>query len=322
MAGDGARRRRRRGGRRRRKPSDGERRRRLRRRIRGESDDGRRTPDDSDDSEGGEGERRLAPSSPSAPLRRRLAATPATARTDTNNQRGRKPRNPEDEITSIGGSTRLEAKKQRRREGREAGRRRAPIVSEAEFLARRESVDRVMVIRQKDDLTQIGVLEDKVLVEHYVARESQTSLIGNVYLGRVQNVLPSMEAAFIDIGKGRNAVLYAGEVNWAALGHKDGQQRKIESVLSSGQSILVQVTKDPVGHKGARLTGQVSLPGRFLVYVPGRQHLRASPASCPTPSAPGSRPCSSRSSPTAPASSSARPRRAPRRRSSPSTSSD
>ena len=152
-----------------------------------------------------------------------------------------------------------------------------------------------------------------MLVEHYVARESQTSLIGNVYLGRVQNVLPSMEAAFIDIGKGRNAVLYAGEVNWAALGHKDGQPRKIESVLSSGQTILVQVTKDPVGHKGARLTGQVSLPGRFLVYVPGRQHLRASPASCPTPSATGSRPCSRRSSPTPPASSSARPRRAPRR---------
>nr|WP_258016914.1 Rne/Rng family ribonuclease [Nocardioides marinisabuli] len=160
------------------------------------------------------------------------------------------------------------AKKQRRREGREAGRRRAPIASEAEFLARREAVDRTMVIRQRDDLTQIGVLEDKVLVEHYVARESQTSLIGNVYLGRVQNVLPSMEAAFIDIGKGRNAVLYAGEVNWSALGHKDGQPRKIESVLSSGQSVLVQVTKDPMGHKGARLTSQVSLAGRFLVYVP------------------------------------------------------
>ena len=141
-------------------------------------------------------------------------------------------------------------------------------MSEAEFLARREAVDRVMVIRQRDDLTQIGVLEDKVLVEHYVARESQTSLIGNVYLGRVQNVLPSMEAAFIDIGRGRNAVLYAGEVNWSALGHKDGQQRKIESVLSSGQSILVQVSKDPIGHKGARLTSQISLAGRFLVYVP------------------------------------------------------
>ncbi|HEY0949045.1 Rne/Rng family ribonuclease, partial [Nocardioides sp.] len=182
--------------------------------------------------------------------------------------RVRKGRSAEDEITAVSGSTRLEAKKQRRREGREAGRRRAPIVSEAEFLARRESVDRVMVIRQREELTQIGVLEDRVLVEHYVARESQTSLIGNVYLGRVQNVLPSMEAAFIDIGKGRNAVLYAGEVNWSALGHKDGQPRKIESVLSSGQSVLVQVTKDPIGHKGARLTSQISLAGRFLVYVP------------------------------------------------------
>ena len=179
----------------------------------------------------------------------------------------RKPRTAEDEITALHGSTRLEAKKQRRREGREAGRRRAPIVSEAEFLARREAVDRVMVIRQKKDLTQIAVLEDKVLVEHYVARESQTSLIGNVYLGRVQNVLPSMEAAFIDIGKGRNAVLYAGEVNWDALGAGNGP-RKIEQVLKSGQAVLVQVTKDPIGHKGARLTSQISLPGRFLVYVP------------------------------------------------------
>lgn len=182
--------------------------------------------------------------------------------------RVRSARSAEDQITAVSGSTRLEAKKQRRREGREAGRRRAPIVSEAEFLARREAVERVMVVRQRGDLTQIGVLEDKVLVEHYVARESQTSLIGNVYLGRVQNVLPSMEAAFIDIGKGRNAVLYAGEVNWQALGHREGQARKIESVLSSGQPVLVQVTKDPIGHKGARLTSQVSLAGRFLVYVP------------------------------------------------------
>ena len=196
----------------------------------------------------------------------RAAATPA--RSAVVPARPRPQRSPEDQITALAGSTRLEAKKMRRREGREAGRRRAPIVSEAEFLARRESVDRVMVIRQRDDLTQIGVLEDKVLVEHYVARESQTSLIGNVYLGRVQNVLPSMEAAFIDIGRGRNAVLYAGEVNWAALGHKEGQPRKVESVLSSGQSVLVQVSKDPMGHKGARLTSQISLAGRFLVYVP------------------------------------------------------
>ena len=182
--------------------------------------------------------------------------------------KAREGRSAEDEITALAGSTRLEAKKQRRREGREAGRRRAPIVSEAEFLARRESVERSMVIRQREDLTQIAVLEDQVLVEHYVSRESQTSLIGNIYLGRVQNVLPSMEAAFIDIGKGRNAVIYAGEVNWSSLGHKEGQPRKIESVLSSGQSVLVQVTKDPVGHKGARLTSQISLAGRFLVYVP------------------------------------------------------
>ncbi len=180
--------------------------------------------------------------------------------------RVRKPRPPKTEITSVEGSTRLEAKKQRRREGREAGRRRAPIASEAEFLARRESVDRVMVIRQSHDVSQIAVLEDRVLVEHYVAREEQASIIGNVYLGRVQNVLPSMEAAFIDIGKGRNGVLYAGEVNWDLMGN--GQPRKIESALKSGQSVLVQVTKDPVGHKGARLTSQISLPGRYLVYVP------------------------------------------------------
>ena len=122
------------------------------------------------------------------------------------------------------GSTRLEAKKQRRREGRDAGRRRPPILTEAEFLARREAVDRVMVVRQRGDLTQIGVLEDDVLVEHYVARPPSSTMVGNVYLGRVQNVLPSMEAAFVDIGRGRNAVLYAGEVNWDAAG-LDGQPR-------------------------------------------------------------------------------------------------
>ncbi|MBW5486991.1 Rne/Rng family ribonuclease, partial [Streptomyces bambusae] len=172
-----------------------------------------------------------------------------------------------DEVQSIKGSTRLEAKKQRRREGREQGRRRVPIITEAEFLARREAVERVMVVRQNGERTQIGVLEDNVLVEHYVNKEQATSYVGNVYLGKVQNVLPSMEAAFIDIGKGRNAVLYAGEVNFEALGMANGP-RRIESALKSGQSVLVQVTKDPIGHKGARLTSQVSLPGRYLVYVP------------------------------------------------------
>ncbi|XRQ12769.1 Rne/Rng family ribonuclease [Actinomadura welshii] len=173
----------------------------------------------------------------------------------------------EDEVQSVRGSTRLEAKKQRRREGREQGRRRPPVITEAEFLARRESVERVMVVRQEGERTQIAVLEDGVLVEHYVNRATHQSYVGNVYLGKVQNVLPSMEAAFVDIGKGRNAVLYAGEVNWDASG-LEGQPRRIESALKSGQSVLVQVTKDPLGHKGARLTSQVSLPGRYLVYVP------------------------------------------------------
>ena len=275
----GARRRRRRGGRRRRKSGDGsgaddatD--------SPGRNDSGRddsseesagsddsaaaETPSDEQGDDSGEGTSRRRR------RRRRSGDEGATESDDEPNTvtRVRRTRSAEDQITAVAGSTRLEAKKQRRREGREAGRRRAPIVSEAEFLARRESVERVMVIRQRKELTQIAVIEDKVLVEHYVARESQTSLIGNVYLGRVQNVLPSMEAAFIDIGKGRNAVLYAGEVNWSALGHKDGQVRKIESVLASGQMILVQVTKDPIGHKGARLTSQVSLAGRFLVYVP------------------------------------------------------
>ncbi|RVX43564.1 ribonuclease E [Nonomuraea polychroma] len=172
-----------------------------------------------------------------------------------------------DGVQSVRGSTRLEAKKQRRREGRELGRRRPPIITESEFLARRESVDRMMVVRRNGDRTQIAVLEDGVLVEHYVNREASQSYVGNVYLGKVQNVLPSMEAAFVDIGKGRNAVLYAGEVNFDTAG-MEGQPKRIESALKSGQSVLVQVTKDPIGHKGARLTSQISLPGRYLVYVP------------------------------------------------------
>ena len=172
------------------------------------------------------------------------------------------------EVRSIRGSTRLEAKRQRRRDGRDAGRRRAPILSEAEFLARRESVDRTMVVRERGDRIEIAVLEDGVLVEHFVTASGSGSIVGNVYLGRVQNVLPSMEAAFVDIGRGRNAVLYAGEVDWDAAG-LDGKARQIEQALSSGDSVLVQVTKDPIGHKGARLTTQISLAGRFLVYVPG-----------------------------------------------------
>ena len=183
----------------------------------------------------------------------------------------------DDEIQGITGSTRLEAKRQRRRDGRDAGRRRPPILSEAEFLARREAVERRMVVRdrvrtepphQGARYTQIAVLEDGVMVEHFVTSAASTSLVGNVYLGIVQNVLPSMEAAFVDIGRGRNGVLYAGEVNWEAAG-LGGANRKIEQALRPGDYVVVQVSKDPIGHKGARLTTQVSLAGRYLVYVPG-----------------------------------------------------
>jgi ribonuclease E len=181
------------------------------------------------------------------------------------------------EIKGIDGSTRLEAKRQRRRDGRDAGRRRPPVLTEAEFLARREAVERVMVVRDRvrtepphpgARYTQIAVLEDGIVVEHFVTSAASASLVGNIYLGIVQNVLPSMEAAFVDIGRGRNGVLYAGEVNWEAAG-LDGADRKIEQALKPGDYVVVQVSKDPVGHKGARLTTQVSLAGRYLVYVPG-----------------------------------------------------
>jgi ribonuclease E len=173
----------------------------------------------------------------------------------------------DDGVRGVKGSTRMEAKRQRRRDGRDTSRRRPSIITEAEFLARREAVDRVMVVRQGDERTQIAVLEDGILVEHYVTRKDSASMVGNVYLGKVQNVLPSMEAAFVDIGRGRNAVLYAGEVNYDASA-LEGRPPRIEQALKSGQSVLVQVTKDPIGHKGGRLTSQVSLPGRYMVFVP------------------------------------------------------
>jgi ribonuclease E len=222
------------------------------------------------------------PSRPEAPVESEPSST--SARRRSRSRRGGETQNEGPEVVEppqprrravelitepqrIKGSTRLEAKKQRRRDGREAGRRRA-VVTEAEFLARREAVDRVMIVRSKNGRIQIAVLEDNVLVEHYVARNQDASLIGNVYLGRVQNVLPSMEAAFVDIGRGRNAVLYSGEVDWDAV-ETGNQPRRIELALKSGDRVLVQVTKDPIGHKGARLTSQISLPGRYLVYVPG-----------------------------------------------------
>ncbi len=258
----GGRKRRRRGGRGRRRKSGA-----------GDADDDNTNGDDDDDSAGDDSDADDSSTGGSTSRRRRRRRRSDSSPDDELSPddppntvvKVREPRNRDSENTR--GSTRLEAKKQRRREGREAGRRRAPILNEAEFLARRESVERVMVVRQAEDRIQIAVLEDGVLVEHYVTKGASASMVGNVYLGRVQNVLPSMEAAFVDIGRGRNAVLYAGEVNWDAVG-LEGQPKRIEFALKSGDPVLVQITKDPVGQKGARLTSQISLPGRFLVYVP------------------------------------------------------
>ncbi len=252
------RRRRRRGGRRRRRSSDGD-------DTEADSESGKASESEDKQSEDTSGEDNSDQSNDDEGSGRRRRRRRRRSGEDSDETARRRAN---DAVTGIDGSTRLEAKRQRRREGREAGRRRTPILSEAEFLARRESVKRTMVIRQRERLAQIAVLEDDVLVEHYVDHSSTRSLIGNVYLGRVQNVLPSMEAAFIDIGQGRNAVLYAGEIDWNAF-DQGGRDRKIESVLKSGQTVLVQVTKDPIGAKGARLTHHVSLPGRYIVYSPG-----------------------------------------------------
>jgi ribonuclease E len=194
-------------------------------------------------------------------------AKPERKRTTTATKAKKEQPKKKEEKTEDESSTRVEAKRQRRRDSRDSGRRRS-TVTESEFLARRESVDRKMIVREVDDRVQVGVLEDGMLVEHYVTESQGGSIIGNVYLGKVQNVLPSMEAAFVDIGRGRNAVLYSGEVDWEAA-EAGNQPRRIELALKTGDSVLVQVTKDPVGQKGARLTSQISLPGRFLVYVPG-----------------------------------------------------
>jgi ribonuclease E len=264
-------RRRRRGGRRRRRSGEGD-------EAGADPEDGAEADDaDSDENEAGEDGPDVSDGSGDGVRRRRRRRRRGEdigdAEDDPSTEvvvRIREPRrtSANDEVVSIEGSTRMEAKRQRRREGRSSGRRRAPILSEAEFLARRESVERTMLIRQAGDYSQIAVLEDGILVEHYVDREAANSMIGNIYLGRVQNVLPSMEAAFIDIGRHRNAVLYSGEVDWEAS-ELTGADKKIEGAFKSGQQVLVQVSKDPVGTKGARLTAHLSIPGRYIVYSPG-----------------------------------------------------
>lgn len=215
----------------------------------------RRRHEDDDEEEGTVTRRR----------RRRRGGSKAEESDETMSRRSRKQQYI-DEITDVEGSTRLEAKKQRRRDNRRERSRQNQLM-EQDFLARREHVERLMVVRERERHTQISVIEDNVLVEHYVSDIQEVATVGNIYLGRVQNVLPSMEAAFVDIGQARNGVLYAGEVNWDSA-RLEGQPRRIELAFKSGDPVLVQVTKDPIGHKGARLTSQVTLAGRFLVLVP------------------------------------------------------
>ncbi|MEO8476616.1 MAG: Rne/Rng family ribonuclease [Actinomycetota bacterium] len=173
-----------------------------------------------------------------------------------------------EEQVAAGGPTR-NIRNTRSRTGRSGareggrGRRREPLIVPPRFT------DKLMVITERGERDQIAVLEENVLVQHYVTRTGATSMVGNVYLGRVQNVLPGMEAAFVDIGRGRNGVLYAGEVNYRPE-DLEGPAPRIEQVLKAGQAVLVQVTKDPMGGKGARLTAQISLPGRFIVFAPSQ----------------------------------------------------
>ena len=191
------------------------------------------------------------------------------------------------ERRQLQGSTRLQAKRQRRRETRD-GQRRRPVISEAEFLARRESVKRDMIVREKDGRVQIAVLEDDVLVEHYVSHQAQQSMAGNVYLARVQNVLPGMEAAFVDVGRGRNAVLYAGEVNWDAAG-MEGKPEPHRARAQAGRH------RHGAGHQGPHRPQGCPRHVADLARWPlpglraGRAESRASAASFPTTSATASR---------------------------------
>jgi len=203
------------------------------------------------------------PSAPKAERRGRGAEPKATAKSSRRRAPGKaeashKPESEEPaEESATAPSTRL-------RRVRAPGRRRREQIAPAP-----RATDKSMLITEIGDRDQIAVLEDRTLVEHYITRAGARSMVGNIYLGKVQNVLPGMEAAFVDVGRGRNAVLYAGEVSYDE--EIEGETPRIEHVLRAGQNVMVQVTKDPMGGKGARLTQEISLPGRFLVLVPNSQ---------------------------------------------------
>jgi ribonuclease E len=176
-------------------------------------------------------------------------------------RRSSRPKTIEEQVAA-GGPTRG-VRTTRSRTGRDGRRRREPVPTPPRIT------DKLMAITEHGDRDQIAVLEENVLVQHYVTRAGATSMVGNIYLGRVQNVLPGMEAAFIDVGRGRNGVLYAGEVNYSPE-DIEGAAPRIEQLLKAGQAVMVQVTKDPMGGKGARLTANLSLAGRYLVLAPNQ----------------------------------------------------
>lgn len=185
---------------------------------------------------------------------RRVRTAPAESKPQSRQERSGRGKSRSGRAKSRGGSA--TATRERRPD-----RRRRP---EPEIILPPETERKQMLVRRTPHQTQLVVLEGALLVEHYVAREDRRSLAHNIYVGKVRNVLPGMEAAFVDFGEPKNGVLYAGDV-----AVPDGKRRpRIEQVLKVGDEILVQVVKDAMGHKGARLTNQISLPGRYLVLSP------------------------------------------------------
>ncbi len=206
------------------------------------------------------GDTRPAPASTATTAKPEIAAADGEAKPKSRNRRGGK----------RGGRNRR--KTSDRSDNSVAG-------TDAELIERRRGKERngkavgryMMCVQVREEFTQVAMLEGRSLIEHYVSRpaDDETQIHGNIYLGRVQNVLPGMEAAFVDIGTQKNAVLYRGDVQF----DKDdvveqGPDPRIEQVLKSRQMILCQVTKNPIAAKGGRLTQEVSLPGRFVVLIP------------------------------------------------------
>ena len=169
-------------------------------------------------------------------------------------------------VFEVDQTSKTKERKRKDRSGRGQSRRR-PTRQQPEIIAPPPTERKQMLVRRTPHQTQIVVLEGAVLVEHYVARSDKQSLAGNIYLGKVRNVLPGMEAAFIDFGEAKNGVLYAGDVQ----SDNGRRNQRIEKILKVGDEVLVQVVKDAMGHKGARLTNEINLSGRYVVLDPNAQ---------------------------------------------------